>query len=259
MNKSAMLLLTAIPVSSSFAQDSGKGPNLFQYDPASVAFVSPALENYIDSSINNDLWKRPQLSLRDRSVITLAVIISRNQNSLLAGEVKRALDNGVKPAEISEILTHLAFYSGLANATMASDIIREVFIARGIGREAIPSANPVLLPLDEKSEEKRVASANEIAGVVSPGLVKYTTDVLFRSLWLRPGLSPRDRSLVTMTSLIANGQVGQIGFHLNKAMDNGLTREQVGESLAQIAFYAGWPNAFSAVPVIKEVFNNREN
>ncbi|MDZ6245320.1 carboxymuconolactone decarboxylase family protein [Klebsiella pneumoniae] len=259
MNKLAILTLTVIPLSSSFSQRQSEGPNLLHHDPASVAFVSPALENYIDGSINNDLWKRPQLSPRDRSVITLAVIISRNQNSLLAGELNRALDNGVKPAEISEILTHLAFYSGLDNATSASDIIREVFSARGIGTEAMPAANPVLLPLDEKNEEKRVATASEIAGAVSPGLVKYTTDVLFRSLWLRPGLSPRDRSLVTMTSLIANGQVGQIGFHLNKAMDNGLTREQVGESLAQIAFYAGWPNAFSAVPIIKEVFNHRES
>lgn len=255
MKKLALLTLTmTTPL---FAQATAGKSDMPGHNSSAVSFVSPALENYIHSAINDDLWTRPQLSPRDRSIITLAVIISRSQSSLLANEVNRALDNGVKPGEISEIITHLAFYSGLANAISASDIVQQVFVSRGIEQKAMPAADPVLLPLDQKAEQKRVAQANEIVGSVSPGLVKYTTDVLFRSLWLRPDLAPRDRSLVTMTSLIANGQVGQIGFHLNKAMDNGLTREQVGESVAQIAFYAGWPNAFSAVPVIRDVLDKR--
>jgi 4-carboxymuconolactone decarboxylase len=94
-------------------------------------------------------------------------------------------------------------------------------------------------------------------GPVSPGLVRYTSDVLFHDLWLRPDLAPRERSLVTVSALIASGQVAQITFHLNKAMDNGLTKAQAGEVLTQLAFYAGWPNVFSAVPVIKGVFDSR--
>jgi 4-carboxymuconolactone decarboxylase len=65
-------------------------------------------------------------------------------------------------------------------------------------------------------------------GQITPSLVQYTTDVLFRDLWLRPGLAPRDRSLVTVSALVATGQVAQITNHLNRAMDNGLTREEVG-------------------------------
>ena len=80
---------------------------------------------------------------------------------------------------------------------------------------------------------------------------------LFRDLWLRPDLAPRDRSLVTVSALITAGQVAQIPFHLNKAMDNGLTRAQAGEVLTQLAFYAGWPHVFSAVPVVKEVLASR--
>ncbi|MET4794840.1 alkylhydroperoxidase/carboxymuconolactone decarboxylase family protein YurZ [Bradyrhizobium japonicum] len=94
-------------------------------------------------------------------------------------------------------------------------------------------------------------------GNVAPGLVQYTTDVLFRDLWLRPGLAPRDRSLVTVSALVATGQVAQITYHLNRAMDNGLTQEQAGEVVTQLAFYAGWPNAFSAVSVFKDVFEKR--
>lgn len=78
-------------------------------------------------------------------------------------------------------------------------------------------------------------------------------------LWLRPALVPRDRSLVTVSALVANGQVAQIAFHLNKAMDNGLTQQQAGEVMAHLAFYVGWPNAMSAVPVAKEVFAKRSS
>jgi 4-carboxymuconolactone decarboxylase len=92
---------------------------------------------------------------------------------------------------------------------------------------------------------------------VAPGLVEYTTDYLFRDLWLRPDLAPRDRSLVTVAALIASGKTGQIPFHLNRAMDNGLTREQAAEVITHLAFYAGWPNAMSALPVAKEVFAKR--
>jgi 4-carboxymuconolactone decarboxylase len=94
-------------------------------------------------------------------------------------------------------------------------------------------------------------------GNVAPGIVQYTTDVLFLNLWLRPDLVPRDRSLVTVSTLIASGQVAQISYHLNRAMDNGLTQEQAGEVLTHLAFYAGWPNAFSALPVVKDVLEKR--
>jgi 4-carboxymuconolactone decarboxylase len=94
-------------------------------------------------------------------------------------------------------------------------------------------------------------------GPVSPGVVQYTGDVLFKDLWLRPALAPRDRSLVVVTALIANGQVAQMQFHLYRAMDNGLTQAEAGEMLSHLAFYVGWPNVFSAIPVAKAVFEGR--
>ena len=74
---------------------------------------------------------------------------------------------------------------------------------------------------------------------------------------LRPDLAPRDRSLVTVSALIASGQVAQIPYHLNRAMDNGLTQAQAAEALTHLAFYTGWPNVFSALPVAKDVFEKR--
>ncbi len=70
-------------------------------------------------------------------------------------------------------------------------------------------------------------------GPISPGSVKFTADPLFLDLWQRPALTPRDRSLVTVSALIAAGQSAQIGYHLNRAMDNGLSAEEAGEVVAR--------------------------
>jgi alkylhydroperoxidase/carboxymuconolactone decarboxylase family protein YurZ len=126
-----------------------------------------------------------------------------------------------------------------------------------IGVDQLPAASPTSLPLDKDGEAKRAAVVEQQFGDAAPGVVQYTTDVLFRDLWLRPDLAPRDRSLVTVSALIANGQVAQIPYHLNRAMDNSLRQMQAAEVVTQLAFYAGWPNAFSALPVVKDVFEKR--
>lgn len=218
--------------------------------------VAPALQKYADGALR-DLWQRPDLSPRDRSIVTLSAMIARTQVSEMAGQIALALDNGVKPREISEIITHLAFYSGWPNATAAVGVAKRVFAERTIDADQLPPATPSPLPLDQATEAQRAERVNQLFGAVSPSLVQATTDVLFRDLWLRPDLAPRDRSLVTVSALIASGQVAQIPYHLNRAMDNGLTRAQAAEMITHLAFYAGWPNAFSALPVAKDVFEKR--
>jgi 4-carboxymuconolactone decarboxylase len=87
-------------------------------------------------------------------------------------------------------------------------------IASAPAPDQLPPASGPLLPLDEAGEADRATRVGRQFGNVAPGIVKYTTDVLFRDLWLRPGLAPRDRSLVTVSALIASGQVAQIPYHL---------------------------------------------
>lgn len=219
--------------------------------------VSPAFERYTRETLLDGLWKRPQLSPRDRSIVTLSVLISRNQIIEMPFHFRLALDNGVKPAEISEMIAHLAFYSGWGNATAASSVAKCIFDERGIGPDQVSPADVTLLSLNEAAEKQRAQTVGENFDAVAPGVVQYTTDALFRDLWLRPGLAPRDRSLVTVSALVANGQVAQIPYHLNRAMDNGLTKDEASEVLTQLAFYAGWPNVFSAMPVFKDVFAKR--
>ena len=222
-----------------------------------VRTVAPALAKYAQGTLLGDVWKRPGLAPRDRSIVTLAALIARNQTIELDHYLDLALDNGVKPREISEIITHLAFYAGWENAMSAVAVAKDVFARRGIGADQLPAASPEPLPLDEAAEAQRAARVGEQFGAVAPEVVQYTTDLLFRDLWLRPDLAPRDRSLVTVSALIASGQVAQIPYHLNRAMDNGLTQEQAAEVITHLAFYASWPNAFSALPVAKEVFDKR--
>ena len=225
--------------------------------PEDIRAVAPALEKYAQGVVLGDLWKRPGLSPRDRSIVTISALIARDQRVELPHYLNLALDSGVKPAEVSEIVTHLAFYTGWANAIGAVPIAKDVFQARNIGPDQLPPASGAQLPLDEASEAQRATRVEQQFGKVMPGLVQYTTDVLFRDLWLRPGLAPRDRSLVTVSALVATGQVAQVTYHLNRAMDNGLTQEQAGEVVTHLAFYAGWPNAFSAAPVVKDVLEKR--
>jgi 4-carboxymuconolactone decarboxylase len=224
-----------------------------------VRSVSPALENYTKGALLNDLWTRPELSRRDRSLVTIAALIARIQTIEMPFHFALALDNGVKPAELSETITHLAFYSGWANAMTAVSIAKDVFRERGVKQDQLPPAKEHQLALNEEAEEKRATLVGNNFGAVTPGLVQNTTDLLFRDLWLRPALAPRDRSLVTVSALIASGQVAQITYHLGRAMDNGLTASEAGEIVTHIAFYAGWPNAFSAAPVVKDVLEKRPN
>jgi 4-carboxymuconolactone decarboxylase len=222
-----------------------------------VRKVAPALAAYTENRLLGEVWKRPGLALRDRSIVTLAALIARNQTIEMPYHFNLALENGVKPREISEIITHLAFYAGWANAMSAIAIAKDVFAARHIGADQLPAGSATPLPIDESAEAKRQASVQAQFGALFPGVVQHTTDVLFRDLWLRPDLAPRDRSLVTVSALIANGQTAQLTPHLNRAMDNGLTQTEASEAITQLAFYVGWPNVFSAMPVAKDVFEKR--
>ena len=92
---------------------------------------------------------------------------------------------------------------------------------------------------------------------VFPKLGELTDRVVFGDVWERPGLSKRDRSLVTVAALTALFRADQLRGHLWRALDNGLTPDEIIEAITHLAFYAGWPNAGSAALVAKEVFAER--
>ncbi|KND54266.1 4-carboxymuconolactone decarboxylase [Candidatus Burkholderia verschuerenii] len=97
-------------------------------------------------------------------------------------------------------------------------------------------------------------AARDSFGAVAPKLAELSDEVLFGDVWERPQLSKRDRSLVTCAALIALGKPEQMNFHFPRAVENGVTREELIELVTHLAFYAGWPNAMSAVTKFKELF-----
>jgi 4-carboxymuconolactone decarboxylase len=225
--------------------------------PADVRAVAPALAGYTDEVLFADLWARPDLAPRDRSIVTVAALVAGGQTRQMTAQFDRALANGVTPGEITGIITHLAFYSGWPNAMSAVGVAKEVFETRGIGPDQLAPPSDEPLPIDEAADAPRAAVVEAMVGAVAPALAGYTNGVLFGDLWRRDDLTPRDRSLATIAALIAAGQAEQLAFHLNRGMDNGLTRAQLSEVITHLAFYAGWPRAMSAIPVARSAFQAR--
>jgi 4-carboxymuconolactone decarboxylase len=104
------------------------------------------------------------------------------------------------------------------------------------------------------AEEKAPSAAARMFGEFAPALVGFTDDTLFGQVWTRPELSPRDRSLITVASLVTSGATAQLVGHLARAKANGVTEDELIEAITHLAFYAGWPKAMSAMAVAKEVF-----
>jgi 4-carboxymuconolactone decarboxylase len=223
--------------------------------PPAVYDIAPGLGHFTDSVLFGEVWERTELAPRDRSLVTVATLISTGKVPQIGGHVRRALDNGVKPEEIGEVITHLAFYSGWPNAISAVSEVKTVFDERGIA--PISNSEAARIELEAAAETARSATVNANVAPTASALADLTNRVLFGDLWQRPDLSARDRSLVTMAALIAIGQPEQLPFHANRAMDNGLTNAEASEVVTHVAFYAGWPRAMSAVPVLQRVFASR--
>lgn len=96
--------------------------------------------------------------------------------------------------------------------------------------------------------------AQKLIGDFAPKLAELTDSVLFGDVWERPELSKRDRSLITVAALVAMNRPEQLRFHLDKARENGLGEEELIEVITHLAFYAGWPNAMTAIMTAKEQF-----
>jgi 4-carboxymuconolactone decarboxylase len=106
---------------------------------------------------------------------------------------------------------------------------------------------------------KEPSAAQKMIGDFAPKLAELTDNVLFGDVWERPGLSKRDRSLVTVTALVALNRTEQLRFHLERALENGVTKDEMVEAITHLAFYSGWPNSMSAIMMAKELFSRRDS
>ncbi|AGP51887.1 hypothetical protein M271_01250 [Streptomyces rapamycinicus NRRL 5491] len=103
------------------------------------------------------------------------------------------------------------------------------------------------------AQDKQNDGPRQQFGDLAPALAGYSEDVLFGQVWENPDLSPRERSLVTVASLITGGSTEQLAFHLGRARENGVSDKELIETITHLAFYAGWPKAMSALTVARTV------
>jgi len=106
--------------------------------------------------------------------------------------------------------------------------------------------------------KKQLDFARQAFGDFAPKLAEVTDDVLFGDIWEQPGLSKRDRSMITVTTLIALKCPNELAFHMGRALENGVTKDEIVELITHLAFYCGWPSAMTAMGVAKEVFAKGE-
>lgn len=241
--------ILAAAVATSIPASAGAAPSVA---PDYMQRAAPALAEYTNNVLFGDIWERDELSKRDRSVVTLSALVSTGKSAQLRPHIERALDNGVTPEEIGGLITHLAFYSGWPNAVSAVEIADEVFRDREIAQSALQPARTELLS-PPANDGQRAAGVEKSMTPLSPTLAEMTNGVLFQDLWLRQDIKPRDRSLVTIIALAAGGDADQLGFHLQRGIENGLTRPELGAAMAHLAFYAGWPKAFSGANAIGDL------
>jgi 4-carboxymuconolactone decarboxylase len=106
--------------------------------------------------------------------------------------------------------------------------------------------------------QNKPASNRDKVSTVAPALVELSKRVLFGEVWERPGLSKRDRSMITVAALIALNRGEQLTGHIDRALANGVTQEEIGEMVTHLAFYCGWPAGMTAGLIAKDVFDNRK-
>jgi len=209
---------------------------------------APGLAAMTDDVLFGDVWRRAELSPRDRSLVTISVLIATGKSAQLTGHLGRALDNGLQPKEASGVLAHLAIYSGWPNAVSALDAYEQVYTARNVDTKALAEA--AARTTGSGSDTSRREAVNDAVAATAPKFAQLTNDVVFDDLWRRDDLSVRDRSLVTIAALAGMGEDEQLEMYARRGVESGLTRAQITEALIHVSFYAGWPRATKALMAV---------
>lgn len=233
-----------------------------------------------------EVWSRPALDLKTRCFITLATLGARNQSEQLAEYVRASLNVGIEPEDILEAMLQMGVYAGVASASNAFNVARDVFTERGL-RNAGAGAD--IAPIVPMSREDRTAAFRRVSrdlgigrlglGDDAPPLAMlksgpWSTKAIdlpletqeintiqaeygYGEVWGRPALGYRIRSFVTVATLSAMVENDQLHFHINNALNLGITPEELHEALLQVGVYHGGSGYRNAANVARDVFLQR--
>jgi len=216
-----------------------------------------------------DLWSRPELSRRDRSLLVLAVLSAQARDEELELHTQVGLHHGLARAEIEEILLHVAAYVGFPAAMAASRHMDAAF-RKAEGVERLGGR----IPADHLSDAERDTRAADVRRTLTGGraAAEPATDLAnmqrvlgdvgtlafrwaFGEIWSRPELSRRDRSLVVLAILAALGQEGELAFHVPAGLHHGLARTEIEEIMVHLCLYAGFPKAVDGMRAVRAAFS----
>jgi 4-carboxymuconolactone decarboxylase len=205
--------------------------------PVEIHTAAPALGWYSDNILFGEIWERPGLDKRSRSIVTVAALMTRNHVAQLTGHFNRALTHGLAPSEIVELVTHMAFYAGWPCAMSAVGVMSQVFASRQVNPVGEQSLSTLAAIPDSMADAPAGLPAN--TGLLDT----YREFVVEGDLWKRSGLAPRDRALATFSAIVAQEACELLPDELGRALRHGLTAEELMEAVTHLAFYVGWPKA----------------
>jgi 4-carboxymuconolactone decarboxylase len=236
-----------VAASSALAQTPAAAPAAGGGGGGSMA-GSPYLNKILREDLYADVWERPGLSPRDRSLITIAITQSLYATEEIRAHIGRGLNNGLTQAEISELIAHVLVYSGFPTGVNAARVAREVYAQRNLPAEV--TATP-------RNREPVVPPAYPNSFPQAPYLDDLLNEWVYGEVWERPDLSKRDRSLATIAVAQGMGAQSELRSHITRGLDNGVTQEEIGELITHIAFYTGIPAAVNAARTAAAVFESR--
>jgi 4-carboxymuconolactone decarboxylase len=247
-----------------------------QYDPERSATGMirrhGALGTFAIDHVLGNLWSRPQLSRRDRSLIVVTFLATIGSVDELKSHVRGALNHGLTRAEIEEVVLQIAGYAGFPMAMQAARIVDEVFSAiDGVTQqpdrseaeakddpERWAAATDVLSTLfaGRRSSDPAQARADLVASLGGVGELVF--DWCFGELWSRTELSRRDRSLVTVAILAMLARAEELAVHIPGALNHGVTRDEVAEVMVQLTVYGGFPRAVGGMRAAHAAFERMD-
>ena len=237
---------------------------------AALGFGTSELEDAVgfgrfqDELVFGAIWGRDGLSLRDRMLCTLAVLCALGREGEIGRYTAAALHLKLEPRVIVEAFAQAGLYGGFAATATALESAARVFSERGLAVEPESQSEATLAELGDRGEELQRALHADGAtrGYASPGdpmtyeLYSLATRFGYGDLWLRSGLSVRERMLCALSSFCVLGLESQVRKFAPAALRVGLSREEVREAMMQTAPYGGFPRALNALAWVSQALNS---
>jgi 4-carboxymuconolactone decarboxylase len=235
---------------------------------AGIESMMGAIGSFSIDHVLGDVWSRPGLARRDRSLVSVTALTCLSADLELRTHLSGALNHGVEREELEEMMLHISAYAGFPRALDGMRIALALFQEREDVERPLPRP-----AAERKSDARRRDDGLEVfdrltGGMLPPGQVagmmeeqlgalgRFGLEHLFGEIWARPELGRRDRSLVTLVVLITLGRLPELRVHVPGALRHGLTREEIAEIILQLSLYVGYPLAVEAERAAREILRD---